>query len=150
MLQALQNIGGIVQCIMLCQEQEKLPRGCQYEHETMRQPCLIAFGYTGKTVVDMVLVNWTDMAAVSLLIPATSSDPLLDMMPLGCRARRARCGGCGATYPHHFHLLMDFETGTDGLSTCRGGSGVTCSCAAGTILHYYALFKIVDGINLTF
>ena len=34
------------------------PRGCQYEHETMRQPCLIVISSAAKTVVDIVLINW--------------------------------------------------------------------------------------------
>ena len=33
-------------------------RGCQYEHETMWQPCLITMSYTSKNVVDVVLDNW--------------------------------------------------------------------------------------------
>ena len=41
MLEALNNVRGIVQLFQLHQEYEKLHRGFQYEHETAWRPSLI-------------------------------------------------------------------------------------------------------------
>ena len=58
MLEALTNVGSISQPFGLHQEYEKhLPRGYQYEHETMWWPCMINTTYTSKNVINMVLVN---------------------------------------------------------------------------------------------